>query len=379
MSRSHAGGLKLILKMQSVRAYGSNSQYGTEPSQNPLGEPVVVKDFPAQGEATQVLLGESPRNIFEGHRRKMAVANIVLNMNFGRSITISEEHTFDNAIDDQLKNEVAVPQPQAYSWYVTILVEREIEIDNELVLQAKFPLANIPDTTKFREFQEYAEPYINHLAAIISTVTTPKYFEHVVLDEVLFTGPSGIVTRLPQLSDFTMSGRMSVASPLESLDLTRLRALLSPERLRKYARNRWLESAEHWYVAMLNEPDHWKAFQYAFLSLEILTHKVSKKLLESVTDSFAFKKADGELVHEIPTAELLGDKNRLSLVAKFCIMALGLSPSNAATDVQTFKDAKQARDKFSHGEIRNERELPLNSTKELCSRYLEAVFNVASL
>jgi hypothetical protein len=365
----------LVLKMQSVRVYGSNSRYGTEPQQNPLGEPLIVEDFPSTGEAIQVLLGESPKNIFEAHRRKTAVANIVLNMNFGRSITISEEYTFDDAINEQLRSKVGVPQPQIYAWYITILVEREIEIDHDSVIEGEFPLVDISDAMNFREFQAYAEPHINHVASLISMVTSSEYLEHVVLDEVLFAGPNGIVTRLPQRSDVKVSGRLSVASPLESLDVTRLRALLSPERLQKYARNRWLESAEHWYVAMLNEPDHWKAFQYAFLSLEILTHKVSKKLFNDVGNAFTFKKADDNLLNEIPIFELLPKYERLTLVAEFCIMALGLSPSTAVEDVRIFKNAKDARDRFSHGNIRDERELPLHSVKDLCSRYLEAVFN----
>lgn len=369
----------MILKMQSVRVYGSNSQYGAAPQQNPLGESLIIKEFPSKGEATQVLLGESPTNIFEAHRRKTAVANIVLDMDFGRSIKISEEYTFDNAIHDQLKNEVAVPQPQVSSWYITISVEREIEIDDDLVIESEFPLVDMPDATNFREFHAYAEPHINHVASLISTVTSSEYLEDVVIDEVLFSGPNGIVTRLPKRSDFKMSGRLSVGSPIESLDVTRLQALLSPERLQKYARNRWLESAEHWYVMMLNEPDHWKAFQYGFLSLEILTHKVSRKLFNQVGNAFAFKKADDGLLNDIPIFELLPKYERLTLVAEFSVIALGLSPSTALEDVQIFKKAKDARDRFSHGNVRNERELPLHSVKDLCSRYLQAAFDTSTL
>lgn len=79
--------------MQSVRVYGSNNQYGTEPQQNPLADPIIIKDFPGKGEFTEVRLGERPHNIFEAHRRRRAVANITLSMSFGRSITICEEYT----------------------------------------------------------------------------------------------------------------------------------------------------------------------------------------------------------------------------------------------------------------------------------------------
>jgi hypothetical protein len=379
VSPSHTGGLKLILKMQSVRVYGSNSRYGREPQQNPLGAPIIVTNFPSDREAIEVLLGEPPTTLFEAHRRKTAMANITLDMMFGRRIQISDEYTFDDAIKDQLKNEITVPVPKSYPWYVTISVQRDIELNEDLIFETEFPLAKIPAETKFREFHDYAKPFADHLAAIVSTVIGAEFFEHVIFDEVLFSDPTGIITRIPERQDFKMSARASVGKPLESCDIAALRKLLSSERLGMYARNRWLEGAMHWYAAMLNEPDHWKAFQYAFLSLEIVTHKVSKRLLDSLVDSFAFKKADGELVYGIPMAELLGDKNRLTLVAKFCIMALGLSSSTAEADVQTFKDAKEARDRFSHGDIRNERELPLHSVKDLCSRYLEAVFNTANL
>jgi len=56
--------------MQSVRVYGSHSQYGKEPRQNPYGEPIIVKNFPSDGDVVEVLLGEPPKISFEAHRRK---------------------------------------------------------------------------------------------------------------------------------------------------------------------------------------------------------------------------------------------------------------------------------------------------------------------
>ncbi len=206
-----------------------------------------------------------------------------------------------------------------------------------------------------------------------------EFFENVLFDEVLFSGPNGIVTRLPERRDFKMSARGSVSRPVESIDLPNLRAMLSSERLQPYARNRWLERAVYWHTAALSEADSWKAFQYAFSSLEILTHKVSKRVYNRVRDSFAFKKSDGELLSGLPTAELFGSEDRLSLVAKFCIVALGLNSTTVETDVRAFKDAKEARDRFSHGDVRDESELPLHIVKDLSTRYLGAVFQASWL
>lgn len=339
----------MILKMQSVRVYGSNSRYGREPQQNPCGEPIILKDSPSDEEVVEVLLGEPPKLSFEAHRRKTALANVLLDMTFGRRITISEEYTFDDAIKDQLANEHTVPVLKNYSWYIKISVQRDIEVNDELITTSEFPLAKIPDETKFREFRDYAAPCINYIASIISTVVGTEFFEDVLFDEVLFSGANGIVTRLPELQDFKMSGRMSVSSPIESLDLHGLRALLTSERLQRYAKNGWLDSVVYWHSATLNERDHWKAFQYAFLSLEILIHKVNKRLYSNVRDSFAFKQRDGELLFGLPMADLFGSEDRLPLLAKFCVMSLGLSPSTAEADVRAFKNAKEARDRFSHG------------------------------
>ena len=315
-----------------------------------------------------------PRSVSRLTGERRALANVVLDIYFGKRITISEEYTFDDAIRDQLANEHTVPVLKNYSWYITISIQRDIEVDDQFISKSEFPLANIPNETKFREFRDYATPYINHIASLVSTVVGTKFFENVLFDEVLFGGANGIVTRLPEFQDFKMSARGSVSSPGESFDLPGLRALLTCEQLQRYAKNGWLDSVVYWHSATLNEPDHWKAFQYAFLSLEILIHKVNKRLYSKVRDSFAFKQPDGALLSGLPMADLFGSEERLSLVAKFCIVALGLSPSTAAADISTFKNAKEARDRFSHGDIRNESELPLHTVKELSTRYLRAVF-----
>ncbi|HEV7746395.1 MAG TPA: hypothetical protein VGO56_15470 [Pyrinomonadaceae bacterium] len=365
--------------MHAVRVYGSDSSFGQEPQQNPYSGPIALQNFPVEGEVAEVLLGEPPKLMFEAHRRKTALANIRLDMTFGGGMQITDDDAFNDAIRDQLANEQTVPTIRNCSWYITISIQREIEVDDELIVANGYPLVRIPETIRFREFRQYASPYINHVASIVSTVAGTEFFEEVLLDEVLFSGPSGVVTRLPERNDFKMSARASVSRSMDSLDLSTLRALLSSERLQPYARNRWLERAVYWHAATLNEPDHWKSFQWAFLSLEILIHKVSKRLYGRVRNSFAFTKSDGELLPGFPMADLFGSEERLPLVAKFCIVALGLSPDTAGDDILGFKKAKEARDRFSHGDITDESELPLHSVKELSTRYLKAVFLATSL
>ena len=334
-----------------------------------------MDNFPSPGEVAEILLGELPVNYFEAQRRKTALANLVLDSFLGRGIEFSEPWTMDNEIRSQLENKIAVPVPKAYAWYVTISVRRAIEIQDDLVTETAFRLVMLP-AEQLRKFHKYATPYVDHLTAAASTVIGIGFFENVILDEILLSGPNGIVTRLPERHDFKMSARASVGKPIDALDLAGLLSLLSSRQLELYAKNRWLESAVHWYTAMLNEADRWKAFQYAFLSLEILINKVSGKLMNAVTDSFAFKKSDGELLSGISMAELLESR---SLLSRFSVVALRLCPNTAQADVHTFKAVKKARNRFSHGDIRDGSELPLHSLKELCSRYLEAAFRTTSL
>jgi hypothetical protein len=369
----------VILKMHAVRVYGSNNSYGAVPNQNPISEPIIIGDFPVEPEQCEVLLGEVPKLMVEAHRRKTALANTILDMTFGRSVRISDEYTFDDAIRDQLKNEIAVPPLKDYPWYVTVSISRSIEISDDALVGNKFPLAKIPAETDFREFYEYAKPFIDHIAAIISTVTGIEFFEHVLFDEVLFTGETGIVTRIPEGQDFRMSARASVGHPIDSFDLARLKLLLFSKPLQHFAKNRWLERAIHWYSIGINEVDHWKAFQFLFLALEILTHKLHKAWLTSVNDSLRFRKSNGELLDAIPVSDLLGNQERHSLVSKFCIVSLALSPDTAKADVSLFKEIKTARDRFSHGLVRNERELPLDKARDLCVRYFGAIFLQDSL
>jgi hypothetical protein len=368
----------VILKMHSVRVYGSNSSYGQEANQNPIGGSIALNDFPSDGERSEVLLGEAPRLMFDAHRRKTALANTILNMTFGRSITITEEYTLEDAIRDQLRNEIAVPPVKEYPWYVTISITRDIEVTAESIVGSELHLANVPEETNFRQFREYAKPFVDHIAAIASTVLGLEFFEYILFDEVLFTGDTGVVTRIPLMQDFKMSARGSVRRSIDSLDLSALTTLLSSKRLQLYAKNRWIERAVYWFTSGLNEPDHWKSFQYLFLSLEILTHKLHKQLLNVVSDSFAFKKPNGELLDGIPMSDLLGKRERHSLVSKFSIVALGLSPETAEADVSSFKRIKTERDNLAHGDLRNERELSLHVLRDLCSRYFEALFRQAS-
>lgn len=369
----------MIVKMQSVRVYGSSSRLGTEARQNPCGKPIVLKDCPLKAESVEILLGEEPTNLFEAHRRKTALANVILDATFGRHIVLSDEYTLDDAIGDQMQNTVTVPVPMTSDWYVTILIEREVELEAEQFVNGEFPLIRLPETIKRSAFRDYTKLHLDYIASILSTVLGTEFFESVILDEVLFVGPGGIVTRIPEQGDFKMSGRLSVAKPIESLDCIGLYDLLSDDRMRVCAKDHYLESAIHWYAAMLIETDPWKAFQYAFLALEILTHKMSKRLYNSVRDCFEFKQQDGEPLSELPITELFGNEERLSLLTKFCIMALGLRPREVKNDVSKFKAAKKARDKFSHGEIRDETELPLHSLRELCLNYFEVTFRSASL
>ena len=133
----------------------------------------------------------------------------------------------------------------------------------------------------------------------------------------------------------------------------------------------WLQSASYWYLAALREKDPWKRFQWSWLSLEILTHKLGERLHADVVQSLRLAGAGGD-TGPGPIPELIWERNRLPLKAKFTIAALGLHQEDAQGDVARFADAKKFRDALSHGDLRDEGQLPTPAVRELLYKYLAA-------
>lgn len=65
---------------------------------------------------------------------------------------------------------------------------------------------------------------------------------------------------------------------------------------------------------------------------------------------------------------VMGDKYRLT--DKFVVISAELDPSEADADITTFERAKRLRDGFSHGDIIDEADLPLDDVQDLIRRLL---------
>jgi hypothetical protein len=110
-------------------------------------------------------------------------------------------------------------------------------------------------------------------------------------------------------------------------------------------------------------------FQALWLTLELLSHKLSERYRESVLSELAaghrVDAVDASLV-----ARLAWDPRRAPLTSKFAIAAIALDPEASATDVAQFARVKKARDEISHGELVNETDLPLADAEALAELYV---------
>jgi hypothetical protein len=221
-----------------------------------------------------------------------------------------------------------------------------------------------------KNFPSYAFPYIDIISTYISTIIDPTFLRESVIDNHVFFSAVGRESFGIPL--FSGSADVAVTKSIESLNLEKLQQLLQNIALLPLNQHQWLNTISHWRLAALKEKDQWKRFLWSFLTLEILTHKLSDLLYDEVISKLVLSGnscSEQETVH-IPISELIWSKERLPLRAKFAIVALGLSPDSATADVENFINVKVARDKLSHGAIKDVTELPLSIVNSLLDKYL---------
>jgi hypothetical protein len=68
-------------------------------------------------------------------------------------------------------------------------------------------------------------------------------------------------------------------------------------------------------------------------------------------------------------------EGKYTLVDKFSVLSLSLSPSNTDSDVNRFEIIKKQRDRLTHGEIIPDSELEIKNTKQLLTEYLRLYLN----
>lgn len=357
------------ITLQAVRVYGSKSQYGSTPLLCPTDGPIALERYPRGGERCLVLLGAPPESILRANQVRRAIGRVALHGLFGRAPDPEAEREL--LIEKALEEDAGGPAASDYNWYVTIVLERVANVTDGSVANRGYLWLDIGEAMRLEtELLPYARPYIDLLATGLTTLLDWTFFEEVTLeDRVFFSVPDHESFGLPE---FSVSASASVIKSGRSLDTGRLRQLLQGVASLRQSERHWLSSVNHWHLAALRERDPWKRFLWSFLAMEILTNKLADALYDDVVGGL---RLDGNAHSALKTpaiSEIAVPKRQLPLAGKFAIVALGLFPDSATKDLTDFRKVKSARDKLSHGDLREERHLATPTLLGLLQKYMAA-------
>lgn len=203
------------LTLQAARVYGANTYYGSSPIDNPI----TLRDVPREGEQFWVLLGSAPEPILRAYAVRRSVGAMKLNWVLRGVEPLSPEE-FEQDLDEfvgELKGR--------NSWFVTIGVERETEVDDNLLSDAEYLWIDAEEARRLEdEFLPHASAFFDLVATYASTVLDSALFEKVeVHDRVYFSASGREPTSVPRSST---SARLTVPKNADTLDLGRLDQLL---------------------------------------------------------------------------------------------------------------------------------------------------------
>jgi len=260
------------------------------------------------------------------------------------------------------------------NWYVTVVVERDIDLQEGFVPDRKYLWVEVAKAMELEtDLRSYASPHLDVLATCISTVIDSAFFEEVIVDDrVFFSALDRESFGLPSFS--VRAAGLIIKRPLELLTLTELERRLHAAAKLPGGKRQRLDTVARWHLAAIAEHDPWKRFFWSFLALEVLTHKLFAALYSRVKRNVDLRptaQTDPDpLALALP--HLIRPEGDLYLRDRFQVVALCLFPDGADSDLKDFEKAKKARDDLAHGKLREVRELPIATVRSLLERYLDA-------
>jgi hypothetical protein len=288
-------------------------------------------------------------------------------------------YTIDDCIDNELQKEDEVlAKLSKYKYYITFVLEREIEIDESLIEGTKYLyMSRESIREQLQKFSSHTKQFVTYLVCVVSTIIDFSKFDKLLPEGIFIDSHRGLVTPIGEV-EFEISEVIGNKF-IDSLDFTELQNLISLGYPSYYGRSSWLKRPISLYVAMLEESDPMKKFLWGFLSLEILTNKLSDKLYDNIVSSLQIKDESSDIDTSV-IENLVWKKERLPLDAKFTIVALKLNPYTANDDVCLFREFKEVRDNIAHGQVMNDvKNFPIAQIQNLLKRYFKIVFSTPSL
>lgn len=357
------------IKLKSVRVYGSKEYYGSEPRTSARDEPIILSNYPKKEYRAKVWLGEIPKDVLAAYKVRQGIGKLIISRLAG--FKDKNQDDTHRVIEKFIRKKDSKFRVEKWNWFVSFIIEHVVDIKEKFISDNKYVWLEPKIISDYdRDFYKSTQLYLDRLVTYALSFIEPTFFSEICLEGVFFETTGKISFSFPK---FTTSADVTVSKTVESLRLSEFESGLRSFSKVPDGSHRLIDKARHWYLISLRESDQWKRFMFSFYALEILTHKVSSKYYNHVCHSLKLKRVNKSEEDKITKtiSELVPKKERLNLASKFIIMALKLSPYTASEDLRNFKAAKEARDKLSHGEIKNADELPVQLLFSLLKKYID--------
>ncbi len=373
------------ISIQSYRIYGSKKHYRQESPRTPSAKPLVISNYPQANEKSEIILGEFPKDYEIAFQARKAFVRSLADSFIIQANREGEDNVFDDYIQKTIETSELKVSEEDWNCYITFIIDKEIEIEDEYIKNRKYLWLNARIATQLKEeFHQYCQLYLDRLTSLGIIVFGEDIISNIVVEDEIFCAPD----KMPFSQFEIKGGEASISLELdpieEKLDQKTIENLLNNFCKLSSRVHKFFDSARHWYLAAEKETDPWKRFMWGFLVMEILASKISNQLYDHVMGSLTIEydaidnDDDRKIEPWISLKELYPPKDRLNLTQKFTIMAIGLKSKTILKDIEAFKKIKKSRDRLSHGDLKNESELPLHEFLPLLRRYfVEAIkFNL---
>lgn len=345
-------------KIVAFNLFGSHNHYGKNSHEEPPNNPFELQNYPCQDDITKIYFGKVPDFISETLIIHETLGKSFIQMSSGRSLGI----TGDDLITQTLALNKGKDGFARYGWNITFTIERKINI----------PLEHIKDNSKYlwldmgyigplsAKFQWECKKYFGELISTLTPTIGEEFLETEIFSYYLIQSDSRAIFTFPNMDGTCYSYS---PPPMESFDGEKLQKILDSIQKKD---SQDLKSVKHWYLNVLKENDIWKIFLWSFLGLEILSNKYTKNHFHSFIEELQSNNTE----HDTSVvSNFLPEKNRMTMNAKFSIMASRLDKENVTSDSETFKDLAKMRNRLAHGEVIQEKDLPYYKARELFYKY----------
>lgn len=214
----------MLVRLRFERVYGTNSQYGKNPRESPSGSPIVLDDYPLPGEQVTIYLGEPVEDLYRTYRVAQAGGFTLARRNVLHEDITEEDEA---AALQQAQTEPLRDDLTQWNWYVTIVIERTIEVPDSQCTPTRWfsidPVLAIRIEEEFLQYGSYQTDFlVDHLATHISS----HFFSiRAVDDRVVFFAGEGPPFRMFQIT--ARDATFSSYRPMHLCNVGQIRTTMS--------------------------------------------------------------------------------------------------------------------------------------------------------